>query len=46
MAAIGPGWEDGAWVEASWIAAAWGAVVAAVGGFFRPIFRPRRREEG
>ena len=27
MAAIGPGWADGAWVEASWIPAAWGAAV-------------------
>lgn len=29
MAAIGPGWVDGAWVEASWIPSAWGAAVAA-----------------
>lgn len=26
MAAIGPGWVDGAWVAASWVPGAWGAV--------------------
>lgn len=39
MAAIGPGWVDGAWVEASWIAGAWGAVVDAI----LPWTRRRRR---
>ena len=31
MAAIGPGWVDGAWVEAGWIAGAWSSLVAAIG---------------
>ncbi len=30
MAAIGPGWVDGAWVEAGWISGAWGEFVAAL----------------
>lgn len=43
MAAIGPGWATAAWIEAGWITGAWGQFVAAVGGMFKPVFRPRRR---
>ena len=37
MAAIGPGWVDGAWIEASWVPEAW-TPGAPAGGMARMIF--------
>ncbi len=35
MAAIGPGWVDGAWVEAGWITGAWGEFAGAISRILR-----------